>query len=159
MVRRALAVLATGAIVAMGLGGRDVVRLAHELRTARDAQLEHTRRADVLARGGIRVDYYRSSSMEFALYFGNSTAWHLYGPLLAQLYPQRIFFNIYGGVFEKFSRTLAPEEVFGNGSVFLVGNALEYLPPGVRVPIPAGWEMTLIDRNGDKTVHQLQPKR
>ncbi len=148
--RRAL--LAGAGVVlaaATALVARDVVRLGQELHTAREVQLQQTRRADELSADGIRVDYYRSSSLPFALCFGNSFAWRLYGGPLERLHPRRVFFNLSTGWFESFAGRLPPTEVFGGKKLYLVDNSpIERLPPG--------WRMTLVERDGDTTIHLLQ---
>jgi len=148
--RRALLAGASVALAtATALVAGDVVRLGHELQAAREVQLQQTRRADELSADGLRVDYYRSSSLPFALYFGNSSAWRLYGGRLEQLHPRRVFFNISTGWFESFSHRLPPTEVLGVRKVYLVGNS-----PIAR--LPPGWRMTLVERDGDLTIHLLQ---
>jgi len=133
----------------------DVARLGHELHAAREDQLRQTRRTDELTSDGIRVDYYRSSSLPFALYFGNSFAWRLYGGRLEQLHPHRVFLNISTGWLESFSHRLPPTEVFGAKKLYLVGTSpIERLPAGVR--LPPGWRMTLVERDGDTIIHLLQ---
>lgn len=132
-------------------------QFSRRLRQARDLQLEQTRHADEIARDGVRVDYYRSSSLAFALYFANGSAWRLYAEPLARLHPGHIFFNAALGRFETYSGRLAVTDVFHNDKLFLAGDgSIEHLPPGVIVPLPQGWRMTLIDRTGDATVHLLQ---
>lgn len=156
--RRALpAVWGIALGVASALAAVNLSGLSHQLRDARDAQLQQARHADELTRNGLRIDYYRSSSLPFALDFGNGSAWRLYAGALNKLYPGCVFFNVWTGRFQTFAGSMLLPDVFSGKKIFLVGNgSIEALPPGTSVPLPPGWRMTLIDRRGETTVHLLQ---
>lgn len=156
--RTAGALLVATAAAAGLLAARDTGRLAGDLRTARDAQLAHVRRADLAAAAGSRVDYYRSSSPAFALYFGNNSAARFFAAPLARLHPDRVFFNPWAGLYENFAGPADPRALFQTRPVFLVGNGeIERLPPGTRLPRPAGWTITRLEQVDGYTIHRLQP--
>lgn len=157
--RRALTALAVIALVAALFTGRDVRALMRELHVVQHAQLAHSHRADALAVGGVRVDYYRSSDPAFALYFGNNTAWRFYAGPLAQLHPSRIFFSFGASRFENFSGAIPPATLFRDRPIYLVGHGIiDRLPTGMSVPTPPGWELTLVERSGEFTIHRLAPR-
>jgi hypothetical protein len=56
--------------------------------------------------GHIRVSYYRSSSQEYALKFGNEWAGNLYGQPLSELYPSQFFYNIWARTYENWTTTI-----------------------------------------------------
>jgi hypothetical protein len=154
------ALLAAGALVAMILVRGDLQRQAEDLGRNRIAQFDQNARANSVAANGIRVDYYRSSSVSFALYFGNNSAWRYFARPLSQIYPRQVFFHIWAGLFEDFSGPIAPSVLFRNDPIYLVGNGeIERLPRGKRLPRPVGWELTRVDQVDEQTIHRLQPSR
>jgi hypothetical protein len=78
--------------------------LTRQLRSMRIDQLTAYKRARDTAKDGVRVDYYRSVSPEFALYFANGWAMNDFSPLLKQKYPKALFYNIFVGSFEGFGQ-------------------------------------------------------
>jgi hypothetical protein len=153
--RTLLVALAAGGAV---YAGRALPGLAAELADTREQHLAHHREAEALSAGGRRVDYYRSSSVEYALAFGNASARHRFAAELAEIHPHRVFFNVWTGLFEDFAGPMPPREVFAAGPLFLVGaGAIENLPPGIRLPRPAGWELTVPARRQQLTIHRLAP--
>ncbi len=52
------------------------------------------------------VDYYRASSVEYALKMGNDFAGRYFSSTLQRLYPDRLFYNIWLRTFESFNRRL-----------------------------------------------------
>ena len=156
--RRGAALMLVTAAAAMFLVVLDVHRQAEALRSARVAQLAHNRRADLAAADGIRVDYYRSSSPAFALYFGNNSAGRYFAEPLARLHPGKVFFNPWAGLYEHFAGPADPKPLFQSRPVYLVGNGeIERLPAGARLPRPAGWNLTRIESVDGYTIHRLQP--
>jgi hypothetical protein len=134
--------------------------LAQELRGVRDRQLSFVREVDDLAARGRHVDYYRSSSVAFALHFGNGTAWRLFAEPLAELHPGRLFFNRFTGRFETFAGPVPFDQVAGNAPLFLVGTGgIESpVPGGIGLP-PPGWSLIAVRRSGEMTLHRLGPEK
>jgi hypothetical protein len=151
-----VASVAAGSLSLAILAGVDVLRLSTTMRVQRDSEIAHHQQAVAVSRGGTPVGYYRSSSPEFALYFGNNSAGHRYGALLEELYPRRVFLNFWTGCFENFSRRLTRDEILRSAPIYLIGNnRVESLPPGILLQHPPPWSLSLIQRTSDKTIHRL----
>jgi hypothetical protein len=124
-------------VFAIGITVHDILQESRGLREAARAQLEMKRRAEEIA--AVRVDYYRSSSPEFALFFGDSFSRHFFGRSLDALYPGRVFFNVFEGRFETFRHRLPVDKLAVRGPVLMHGSSsidLAKLPPGIAtVPI------------------------
>jgi len=135
--RRAATIGAAVAIAAaVVVAGLDVRRYAHTLRATAAAQLDMKRQADAMP--ARRVDYYRSSSPEFALFFGDSSARHFFGRSLEALYPGRVFYNLFDHRFETYRFRLAPDTLPQRAPLVLHGdrNIEEETLPGGLVAVP-----------------------
>ncbi|PTX95556.1 hypothetical protein [Opitutus sp. ER46] len=146
----AAAMLVTGLFAAWRL-----TDFAHELGAARDRQLASA--AGVPSRGdALRVEYYRCSSPTFALYFGNGSAWGMFGPMLSELYPGRVFFNRFTGTYDLFSGPTRRDALPPRARILLVGDgAIEQLPGRVTPPQPAGAHLRVVQRTADQVVHEI----
>jgi hypothetical protein len=60
------------------------------------------------SKDAVRVEYYRSISPEFALYFGNTWAGRAFARELEAKYPASLFLCIWNGYFENFSDYIEP---------------------------------------------------
>jgi hypothetical protein len=67
-----------------------------------------------------RVDYYRASSLAFALEFGNGYSEHVFADYLERIYPNAIFFNIWNYNFHNFHEWIVPDAFFATHSQFTV---------------------------------------
>ena len=150
--RHALRVATAIGLLAVASACFAVREYAGTLRTNAAQQFRMKQAADQLA--GLRIDYYRSSSPEFALYFGDSSARHFFGRSLDTLYPGRVFYNLFAGRFETFRYRLRPLDVFTRPPPILfhgdhnIENAT--LPPGVaRVPV---------EKNNVARIERLEPR-
>lgn len=54
------------------------------------------------------VEYYSTSSRSFALKFGSEYSGDLYAPVLAKIYPDKIFYNLWTSSFSRFSGPVDP---------------------------------------------------
>ena len=68
--------------------------------------------AQQLAQSNTVVEYYSSSSPEFALSFGNTFSRGVFAPILSILYPRALFFNPFLDRFETYNRVIDIESVF-----------------------------------------------
>jgi uncharacterized membrane protein len=71
-------------------------------------ELRLYRRAQLLTKNDIRVDYYFSDSPEYALSFGNDFTGRFFSPVLARLHPNVLFLNVLTGRFQTFSEFEIP---------------------------------------------------
>jgi hypothetical protein len=71
-------------------------------------ELRLYRRAQLLTKNDIRVDYYFSDSPEYPLSLGNDVAARFFSPVLARLHPNVLFFNVFTGRFQTFSEFEIP---------------------------------------------------
>jgi hypothetical protein len=71
-------------------------------------ELRLNRRAQLLTKNDIRVDYYFSDSPEYALSFGNDFTGRYFSPVLARLHPNMLFLNVLTGRFQTFSEFEIP---------------------------------------------------
>jgi hypothetical protein len=145
------------AALVITLGATDLTAGARELRARRDDELAMKRRVDALGSTMARIDYYRCSSVEFALYMGNSFAWRWFSEPLAQLHPRAVFFNIWNGRFENFAGRVPIEQVLGERPVLVFGSdTLERLAPGISFPVPPGWQLTRVERGQDSLLFRVE---
>ncbi|MFY9984752.1 MAG: hypothetical protein WAK31_08325 [Chthoniobacterales bacterium] len=113
------------------LGCKDFVeympRTYENLRAETADQLRLYREAKEITKHDVRVDYFFSDSPELPLCNGNNTTEGAFGPVLASLYPNELFFNVFNGKFQTFTEFIEPEVVmqkydhlyfFGNLSFF-----------------------------------------
>jgi hypothetical protein len=109
-------------------------------------QLRLYQHALELTKNDVRVDYLFSDSPEFPLCNGNNFADRAFGPLLAKLYPGRLFFNDYTGEFETFTESIKPEvELQSHDHLYFLGSVRLF--PKVPGFDPATFKT--IDRAGD----------
>jgi hypothetical protein len=95
-----------------------------QIKDARIADTTAYHEAVKLGKNVLRVDYYRSSSPEFAEYFADSFAGHTFGAKLEKKYPEVMFFNIFGERFETFTKFIQPKEFLASHAEFLAfGNS------------------------------------
>lgn len=75
------------------------------------------------------VAYYRASTLEYALAFGNDFAGWRYGKELARIYPGKIFYNLWSHQFysyeERVNSATMAELLRGAGRILMVGAPLE----------------------------------
>lgn len=155
--RRAIAAGAVVAGLIVVTGGLELKAYARDLRQSREAELELKSRVDALSSTSPRIDYYRCSSPEFALYLGNGFAWRWFSESLAQLHPGALFFNVANGRVENFGGRLPTEKVLGERPLLVFGSdTLDRLAPGVLFPTPSGWKLTLLDRGGASFLHRVE---
>jgi hypothetical protein len=120
------------------------------LRDRRVQQLQLYARAKQVTRNGVRVDYYRSDSPEFALYFGNFYARRAFGKVLQEKFPNALFYNIFFGKFETFDGWVAPESVRREyDHLYFFGNELTQISSYGPVYSFDPKNLTVIDRAGD----------
>jgi len=104
-------ILAAGVLAILLVNGFNTLftgtfSLYNSLRYARTDQLSFTTRVKEITKDAVRVDYYPSTTPEFALCFGNDYARRAFARNLEALYPHALFFNIFNGQFEGFSNFL-----------------------------------------------------
>jgi hypothetical protein len=129
-----LAVVVVGALAYEGIKVRDMHdRLSHSrykrMSIHRQARENH---------GTFRIImYYRSSSIEYALQFGDKFAGRRFEKQLHRLYPQAYFYDIWGKSYRRFGSPLHLEQILAGadgvlyqGSPFS-GHYRKHIPPGV----------------------------
>jgi len=120
------------------------------LRDHRIQQLQLYARAKEKTRDSVRVDYYRSDSPEFALYFGNFYARRAFAKVLQEKFPNALFYNIFFGEFETFDRWIKPESVRRQyDRLYFFGNDLTQISSYGPVHSFDPKNLTVIDRAGD----------
>jgi hypothetical protein len=83
--------------------------LRSTLSQAKRDQLTLRQRVNERSKDATLVEYYRSISPEFALYFGNTFAGRAFARELEARYPRRLFLCIWNGYFENFSEFIKPD--------------------------------------------------
>lgn len=74
-------------------------------------QLRLYKHARAITQNDVRVDYYFSDSPEFPLSFGNDFAGDGFSAILERLYPNVLFFDVFGGKFYTFADSIEPATV------------------------------------------------
>ena len=97
------------------LGLRDFLSRTTEacatLRKETADQLRLYKHARAITQNDVRVDYFFSDSPEFPLSYGNDFAGHSFSATLERLYPNVLFFNVFGGKFHTFVDSIEPATV------------------------------------------------
>lgn len=116
-----------------------------DLIAKRDDQLSLTRVGDTLSRQGRFVFFYRASDPRFALAFGNEWAGQRYSDVLQKMYPDAIFYHIWGQFYYTFTGRIPAEDMAAlarQTHLFLQGTAGRTLMApdhAVLAPIAAGF--------------------
>lgn len=101
--------------------------LIEKLSEAKRGQLTMHARVKERTKDAIVVEYYRSISPEFALYFGNSFAGRAFARELEARYPQHLFLNIWNGDFDTFSDFIDPANIIQKyRHLYFFGNLNQY---------------------------------
>jgi hypothetical protein len=110
-VRRGISWLALASLLAVGLTNfvQETPDLYAYLREQTADHLRLYRHAKEIAINNQRVDYFFSDSPEYALCYGNNYAGNAFGQQLSNLYPGRLFFNIFNSRFETFTDYIEPK--------------------------------------------------
>jgi hypothetical protein len=100
--------------------------------------------------------FYRGSSPEYALFFGNVYAGLRYASTLSRLYPQALFLDPWAKAYAVFSGPIAPEALYRvNSDVVLVGSE-NLLPDGGDFPVPPGGRLREVLRTGAGGVYHVE---
>lgn len=131
--------------------------LLEQLKHARVADTNAYREATKLGKNIVRVDYYRSSSPEFAEYFGDSFARDAFETKLAKKYPESMFFNIFSERFETFTRFIQPKEFLASHAEFFAFGNRNIELPGPRGLITGGgrYALSLEWSEGENRIYKL----
>ena len=110
-VRRAIGWLALASLLVVGLTNfiQETPDLYADLRQQAADHLRLHKHAQEIAVNNQRVDYFFSDSPEYALCYGNNYAGNAFGQQLSNLYPGRLFFNIFNSRFETFTDYILPQ--------------------------------------------------
>jgi hypothetical protein len=101
--------------------------LIDTLSEAKRAQMTMHARVKERTKDAILVEYYRSISPEFALYFGNSFAGRAFARELEARYPQHLFFSLWTGYFDTFSGFIDPGTIVQKyRHLYFFGNLNQY---------------------------------
>jgi hypothetical protein len=121
-----------------------------DLDRARIQQLDFYEQVKEQTRNAQRVDYYRSGSPEFALYFGNFYARRAFADLLAKRFPNALFYNIFFGRFETFSTYVEPAAVRARyDRLYFYGNSMTRISSYGRVYSFEPQNAKLLEQAGD----------
>ena len=82
-----------------------------------------------------RLYYYRSSSLEYALHFGNNFANNDFSRLLSQLYPTSKFYNIWKRTYSSYDQSLEVSNLLQKKCVILQGTPLKQYPERLQPKI------------------------
>jgi hypothetical protein len=91
-------------------------------------QLRLYQHAVEITKNDIRVDYFFSDSPEYPLCNADNSVDNAFGPLLERLYPNRLFFDVYGHRFQTFANYIDVDAVLReHDHLYFLGNS-EFLP-------------------------------
>lgn len=108
--------------------------------------------------GSVAVHYYRNSSVEYSLYFGDGYARGYFSPFLAKLYPDTWFFNIFNARFANFTETIMGPEFYARHPhpLFFGSNSIEAMPFGLEFPLPANGALKRVWHNAEAAIHEVE---
>jgi hypothetical protein len=124
-----LALAALGILLIAGLNALLIgtPHLVAALRYAKNEQLSIYERVKEKTRGAPLVEYYRSISPQFALYFGDNYAGRAFARQLEAKYPNALFYCIWNGLFDTFSDFVEPALITRKyGHFYYFGNINSY---------------------------------
>ena len=136
------------------------LHLLRKLRTEAENERSAFERVESEFKDTTVVEYYSSSSHSFALKFGSEYSGNLYSPVLAKLYPDRIFYNLWTSQFSRFEGPVDANQIVPSGHSFIMRGydlsvpdfrkflPVEFLPPNLnlepvyrsRVDVPGVFE-------------------
>jgi hypothetical protein len=148
LTRRVVGWIALTGLLAVGL--KDFIELTPDtctsVRTESADQLRLYKHAQAITKDDVRVDYFISDSPDLPICNGDSAADGVFGQQLANLYPNRLFFNVYNSQFQTFTSYIAPEvELQKYDHLYFLGNPTFF--PKVKGFEPDTFET--IDHAGD----------
>ena len=111
VVRRAIGWLALASLLVVGLTNfvQETPTRCADLRKKTADFLRLYKHAQEIAINNRRVDYFFSDSPEYALCYGNDFAAKAFGQQLSNLYPDRLFFEMFTARFETFTDSIEPK--------------------------------------------------
>lgn len=159
-------------VLAIGLGAgllsgasqyrQQTTRLASNVRDQIDATEEFAARLNDARRAGAvtPVYYYRTSSLEYSLLFGNGYSRSYFSTTLARLYPTTWFFNIFNARFQDFTEMITGDEFYRQhpNPLFFGSNSIEAMPFGLQFPLPPNSNLRRLWQNPQASIHEIQPR-
>jgi hypothetical protein len=115
-VRRPRAVASTLLLCLLLFGASNLIfrlpALYSSLRSMRLSELAIYSQAKKKTENAVRVDYYRSISPEFAMWFASDYSGRAFADILERQFPKALFYQVFVGNFETFESSIRPEDVF-----------------------------------------------
>jgi hypothetical protein len=137
--------------VLLFLGLKSFIEVTPALYTSKSSlkvdRLRLYQHAKELTKNDVRVDYYFSDSPLYPLCFGNGLSRRVFGPLLASLYPNQLFFNVFNKQFETFTGYIPPETILKKYDHLYFLGSENWFPKGTPGFDPEKFEK--IDNAGD----------
>ena len=100
-------------LLALG-GGRFVVGTLDRYKILANNKRELLRlyhHAEEATRNEVRVDYFFSDSPIYPLCYGNDWAGRAFGQILSNVYPDKLFFDVYNNKFQTFTELIDPDVI------------------------------------------------
>jgi hypothetical protein len=145
--KRAVGWIALASLVALGFKSfvETTPATYAQLKEDKIALLRLYKHAREVTKNGVRVDYFFSDSPVYPLCYGNDYAGGAFGSLLDGMYPNALFFNVFNGKFQTFTKFIDRDIVLNQyDHLYFLGNP-KWLPK-VDGFDPAGLET--IDQSG-----------
>ncbi|GAF96807.1 unnamed protein product, partial [marine sediment metagenome] len=130
-----------------------------ELPKKRKEQLAVHREANQRFAEALKVYYFRSSSKEYALCFGNSLAGDYFGDTLRDLYPDTYFYNCWRKVYHQFGQEVRLEDIAAHSrEVVFQGVPFERPEARGRPPneVPPGTVLELVSPGKHEVIYRLK---
>jgi len=128
-----------------------------ELKGNQIADTTAYREASTLAKNVPLVGYYRSSSPQFAEYFADGFAAHVFCVQLERKYPGAMFYNIFADQFETWTKFTQPKEFFAAHAEFLAfGNSsIDLLQPRTVMTGNGRYALSLMWSKGGNRIYKV----
>jgi hypothetical protein len=140
-------------IIFLAFGIRNAWRDSQQniIRNASEVRADFALTAKYKNAGCASVYYYDARDPEYKLVFGNIFAGSRYGRILAELYPNFLFFD--SGYFQTFAGHLEPaaaeQRLAREKCVYLIGSSMDRFPDGIGLPPDS---LTLVARADPKII-------
>jgi hypothetical protein len=147
-------------VVLMAVGARNGYALA---RQQQDIWMQRRTLASlsdaIAAADNCRVVHYRgSSSLEWALHFGDLWSGHRYADVLQGYYPNVLVYDIEGASFLRFGQRMAVRGLAVNSSCVLMRGYAQTGLTRLNATLPAEFDLTAVQVGGGEGVYRLRTR-
>jgi hypothetical protein len=136
--------------------GRHGIRMAEQKGNSARLQLDAAHFADLFTEKDLYIiSSYRSSNQMFALYFGNGFSGRLYADKLYEMYPNAVFYSVWGNNLYGFKHRLSLKSLKENITKYVIQGSYLFSETRYSPSPPPGMRYFTIKKFGDEGFYRL----